>query len=138
MVLEELPPDELVPGESPTAMLPKIHIDCSYTSLLGLDKSEINVGMASVCRSSKCCEEGDSCCGKEEEPPPAAPGTGVGGGRNALLGTALCAPPGGGAKDVKFIPPVGGVKAEVWKGEDNGAVEGKRGAGGKEKVDFPA
>jgi hypothetical protein len=135
-VVEELPPDELVPGESPTAILPSIHIDCSYTSRFGLDKRDINVGMASAWRSNRCCEDGDNCWGKEDKAPPVAPGTGVGGGRKELLGTALWAPPGGGASDVKFIPPVGGVKAEFWKGAGKGAAEGKSGAGGNEKEDF--
>jgi hypothetical protein len=29
-------------------MLPRIHIACSYTSLLGLESSEIRVGIASA------------------------------------------------------------------------------------------
>ena len=49
--------------------------------------------------------EGESCCGKQvSDPALVDPGTGVGGGRNVLLGIAECAPPGGGAKDVKLIP----------------------------------
>ena len=102
----EVEPPEDEPGESPTAILPKIHMDCSYTSLLGLESSEINVGMASACRKSKCWDDGDNCCGKEVSDPaaPMDPGTGVGGGRKELLGTAECAPPGGGARDVKLIP----------------------------------
>mmetsp|Transcript_50506 Transcript_50506/g.76864 ORF Transcript_50506/g.76864 Transcript_50506/m.76864 type:complete len:135 (+) Transcript_50506:271-675(+) len=112
VLVEELPPEELVPGESPTAMLPKIHIDCSYTSRLGLDRREIRVGIASACRNNKCWDEGESCCGNVAKAPPMEPGTGVGGGKKVLLGTALCAPPGGGASEVKLIPPVGGVNAE--------------------------
>ena len=50
----EDPLEEFDPIESPTAILPNIHMDCSYTSLLGLDKSEIRVGIASACRKSKC------------------------------------------------------------------------------------
>ena len=50
-----------------------------------------------------------------------------------MLGTALCAPPGGGAKDVKLMPPVGGVNAEFWNDVGRGDADGNRGAGGKEK-----
>ena len=103
--LDDDPPDDDVPGESPTAILPNIHMDCSYTSLLELDSKEINVGMASACLNSKCWDEGDSCCGKQfSEPVFEEPGTGVGGGKKVLFGTAECAPPGGGAREVKLIP----------------------------------
>jgi hypothetical protein len=51
--------------------------------------------------------------------------TGVGGGKNAFCGTLLCAPPGGGAKDVKLIPPLPAVAPWVVC-----AAGGKRGAGG--------
>ena len=37
-----------------------------------------------------------------------------------MLGTALWAPPGGGASDVKLMPPVGGVNAEFWNVEGMG------------------
>ena len=49
----------------------------------------------------------------------------MGGGKKALDGTLECAPPGGGAKDVKLIPPVPGAV---------GGAEGKRGAGGSDQL----
>lgn len=52
-----------VPAESPAAILPRIQSDCSYTS--GCASSEISVGMASACRSRKCCDDADSCDGKD-------------------------------------------------------------------------
>ena len=52
-----------VPAESPAAILPRIHSDCSQTS--GCASSEINVGIASACRSRKCCDDADSCVGKD-------------------------------------------------------------------------
>ena len=58
---DELLPLELVPGESPAAMLPRIHMACSYTSLLGLDSKEMSVGIASACLNKRCCEEAESC-----------------------------------------------------------------------------
>jgi hypothetical protein len=115
-------------------------MDCSYTSLLGLERSEINVGIASACLSNKCWDDGESCCGKEvrDPPPPVDPGTGVGGGRKELFGTAECAPPGGGAKDVKLIPAACDA-LEFWnKPWDDCAELGKSGAGGKEKFVFDA
>jgi hypothetical protein len=36
------------PMESPAAMLPRIHMACSWTSRLGLDNNEMSVGMASA------------------------------------------------------------------------------------------
>ena len=66
------------------------------------------------------------------------PGTGVGGGRKVLLGTAECAPPGGGARDVKFIPAACEAFA-FWKSPwEDWAEEGNSGAGGKEKLDLPS
>jgi hypothetical protein len=85
-------------GESPAAMLPRIHAACSYTSRRGLDRRPMRVGMASACLSSMCCDPGDSCWGK------LGAVTGVGGGRKAFEGTGACAPPGGGARLVKLIP----------------------------------
>lgn len=38
---------------------------------------------------------------------------------------------------MKFIPPVGGVKADVLYGDESGAADGKSGAGGNENEDFP-
>jgi len=63
---------------------------------------------------------------------PAVFETGVGGGKNALLGTLLWAPLGGGARDVKFIPPEAGGIAELVPNGLAVAVENK-GAGGIEK-----
>lgn len=65
-----------------------------------------------------CCDDADNCCGKFGAV------TGVGGGKNAFDGTLACAPLGGGANDVKLIPPV-----------VVGAVVGNRGAGGIVHVD---
>lgn len=117
---DELPPPLLLlppllddVGASPAAMLPRIHTACSYTSLRGLLSSEMRVGMASWCRSSMCCELADSCWGK------LGAVTGVGGGKKALEGTEVCAPPGGGARLVKLMPPAA-VGVDV----------GKSGAGG--------
>ena len=39
--------------ESPAAKLPRIHMACSCTSLLGLLSSDIKVGIASACLNSK-------------------------------------------------------------------------------------
>ena len=63
--------------------------------------------------------------------------TGVGGGKKALLGTLLWAPLGGGASDVKLIPPDVGAKPVLGKALGRGA-EGNRGAGGIENVDEAA
>ena len=37
---------------------------------------------------------------------------------------------------MKLIPPVGGVRAEFWKGPGRGAEDGKSGAGGSENEDL--
>ena len=88
----------------------------------------MSVGIASAWRNNKCWEDADSCWGKEDRllllPVPA---TGVGGGKNALLGTAEWAPPGGGAKDVKLMPPVAPTPATA---PPTDGAEGKSGAGG--------
>ena len=48
-----------------------------------------------------------------------------------MLGTLLCAPLGGGAKEVKLIPPDCGVRPDDWN-ELGSGDEGNKGAGGME------
>ena len=55
-----------------------------------------------------------------------------------MFGTAECAPPGGGAREVKLIPAACDALA-FWNSPcEDCAADGNSGAGGNEKFDFPS